>query len=812
MIPSARHAPSRTEYWCFISYRHADNQQQGRQWATWLHQQIETYEVPADLVGTTNERGDILPERIFPVFRDEDELPADADLSAPIGAALERSKFLVVLCSPRAAQSFYVAHEIHYFKKLGKSSRVLAALIEGEPNASWDLGKRRAGIPAEAECFPEPLRHPVDAGGNLIRSEQAEPIAADFRLPDRSQGWTSPEAYRQALREDGQIDAARVDLLVADYARRCELAKLKILAGVLGIPLGQLTRRDKTYQLEKARRRARVFLRVAAAMIALAACAVTAGIFAVKREKDARRAKATSDDLSEFMIVDLHDRLARVGRLDLLDAAATKLAGTLDPTAPADRGDRLRGLKLRLQVAKIRFAQGRIDDAYQTAAQVEAIPGGDRELSLAAADLMNLAGDLGIRIGRMEGEALARQAAELFRAVDEPARLAQALVNLADYHFLRRDASAGGKCLAEAETLATRAAAVPVPAEPREILLRVLLRKCRMQVAAGDLTGGIATMTARGQLLDRYAAEDPDHWTWEREKVLNGIEESKLRQAGGEPAMALGLAGEALRDALRLESRDPGNLEWTRLAATASNHRGHIRLAGGNADAAREDFAAGLSRLRTLTAFSPRNLGWQAALAWTHDGLRGALTARDDRDGALEESRECVRLLRAVHQEMGAPPRGESARELAMALANAAALQLERLDLEDASALAADAAGQVAALVDGPVPGEADAALAAEIAFLRMEIAGARSDAPAALAAAREGRDHLLRASPGSLRLAQAHMRVARAEAETGAADAARASAVAAREILEQWLAREPSDALRRDLDAVREFISNTGP
>ena len=62
------------EYWCFISYRHADNRAPGRQWATWLHQQIETYEVPADLVGKTNDRGDVFPERIFPVFRDEDEL------------------------------------------------------------------------------------------------------------------------------------------------------------------------------------------------------------------------------------------------------------------------------------------------------------------------------------------------------------------------------------------------------------------------------------------------------------------------------------------------------------------------------------------------------------------------------------------------------------------------------------------------------------------------------------------------------------------------------------------------------------------
>jgi MTH538 TIR-like domain (DUF1863) len=94
--------PAQRTYWCFISYRHADNKEPGRQWATWLHQAIETYEVPEDLVGTVNDRGDTFPARIFPVFRDEEELPVNADLASPIYRALDASKFLVVICSPRA--------------------------------------------------------------------------------------------------------------------------------------------------------------------------------------------------------------------------------------------------------------------------------------------------------------------------------------------------------------------------------------------------------------------------------------------------------------------------------------------------------------------------------------------------------------------------------------------------------------------------------------------------------------------------------------------------------------------------------------
>ncbi len=285
-------APAR-DYWAFLSYRHADNRELGRQWATWLHQRIETYEVPADLVGTTNARGDVVPERIFPVFRDEDELPADADLASPIYRALDASRCLVVLCSPRAAGSTYVADEITYYKRLGRADRVLATLLDGEPNVSWDEAKQAQGADPAAECFPAPLRHPVGEDGTLLTDEHAEPIAADLRLPDGSQGWTSPEAYRRAL-EDGGLSRAEVEALVPAYRERLERAVLKVIAGILGIPLGELTQRDKAYQLAREQRRARSFRRVAGAMALLALAAVVAGAVALHQRRIARENEAAT--------------------------------------------------------------------------------------------------------------------------------------------------------------------------------------------------------------------------------------------------------------------------------------------------------------------------------------------------------------------------------------------------------------------------------------------------------------------------------------------------------------------------------------
>ncbi len=278
----ARLAVLKREYWCFISYRHADNKVEGRKWATWLHQALETYEVPGDLVGTKNERGDVIPERIFPVFRDEEELPADAELSAPIEGALVRSRFMVVLCSPQAVQSSYVANEILRFKQLGKSNRILAAILEGEPNATDDPAK--GGV--AKECFPQPLRFACDAATGQLTTTRTEPVAADFRLADGSPGWTTIGAYRVALKEAG-LDEAQMASRIADYAKQQNLMLLKIVAGVLGLPLGTLTARDKAYQLEKQRQKARTLRNWLLLVGAVGVAAIVAGLLAYVNGKEA---------------------------------------------------------------------------------------------------------------------------------------------------------------------------------------------------------------------------------------------------------------------------------------------------------------------------------------------------------------------------------------------------------------------------------------------------------------------------------------------------------------------------------------------
>ena len=263
---------SQEKYWAFISYRHSDNKETDREWASWLHREIERYEIPAELIGTKNARSEVIPDKIYPVFRDEESLPADADLSNSISNALDRSEFLVVLCSPRAVESKYVAQEIEHFKNSEKGDRIIAGIIAGEPG-----GK-------ENECFPAPIKEIVNPDGKL-----AEPIAADFRLSDGSEGYTSAEAYRKKLLDDGTTK--KQALKIADnYDERLQLMKLKIIAGILGKPLETLRDRDKAYQLTKAKKRQRTLTTVIATVSLLGIAAIAAGVIAWQNKEKAQEA------------------------------------------------------------------------------------------------------------------------------------------------------------------------------------------------------------------------------------------------------------------------------------------------------------------------------------------------------------------------------------------------------------------------------------------------------------------------------------------------------------------------------------------
>lgn len=165
-------------YRAFISYSHQDGAA-GRR----LHRRLERYVLPKRLVGRTTPRGAI-PRRLGPIFRDREDLPAADSLSDEVRTALAGSACLIVICSPAAKQSPWVAREVELFRALHPDRPVLAALIAGTP----------------ADAFPD----------TLVENTAREPLAADLQPAG-----------------DGP-----------------RLGFLKLVAGMVGVGLDELVQRD----------------------------------------------------------------------------------------------------------------------------------------------------------------------------------------------------------------------------------------------------------------------------------------------------------------------------------------------------------------------------------------------------------------------------------------------------------------------------------------------------------------------------------------------------------------------------------------
>jgi tetratricopeptide (TPR) repeat protein len=280
-----------TKYRAFITYSHQD-----ARWGSWLHKSLESYRCPKRLLGTTTPRG-VVPKRLSPVFRDREELASATDLGAVINDALQMSACQIVICSPQSAKSRWVNEEILAFKRLGREDRIFCLIVGGEPHAS-DL-KGREG----EECFPPALRFRLGSDGNLSDA-RTEPIAADAR-----EG------------KDGKRNA-----------------KLKLIAGVLGIGFDLLRRRD---QQRRNRRLAIVAAAAACGMVLTTGLAAYALIQrsealiqraaaqkqTMRAEAEAETAKQTTKFLIElFKISDPNEaRGNSVTAREMLDKGAARI-------------------------------------------------------------------------------------------------------------------------------------------------------------------------------------------------------------------------------------------------------------------------------------------------------------------------------------------------------------------------------------------------------------------------------------------------------------------------------------------------------
>ncbi|MET1112881.1 MAG: toll/interleukin-1 receptor domain-containing protein [Allosphingosinicella sp.] len=478
----------------FVSYCHAD-----AAFAARLQRKLEGYRLPRRLAGQVEPLPGQAPGRIGPVFRDRADLSAATDLSAAVREGIAASSALVVVASPDAAQSHWVAREIALFRELHPGSPILVALARGEPN----------------EALPDALH------------SQSEPLCADFRKSG-----------------DGK-----------------RLAFLKIVAGLAGLPLDALVQRDAQRQVRRVTAVTLGAVILVLIMALLLAMALRAREEAQRQRVEAERRRADAEGLVEYMLTDLRDRL-RGTRLETMSAvnqrALAYYASQGDLSRLPDESLNRRARLLQAmgedneKMGDLDRARAQFTEAHRTTQAILARRPRDADAIFAHAQSEFWIGQMAARtndlpVATRHWRAYSAQARAL--AGVEPGSV-RALMeqgyaqgNLCDLSYRGRADLAGAARFC-GESIRFETAALAKSPGNRSIMRDLANRHgwmARVERAQGDSRAALASRERERALMDRLLALDPDNSDYRLRHTWADIAIGEILIDSGQAARAAAL-------------------------------------------------------------------------------------------------------------------------------------------------------------------------------------------------------------------------------------------------------------------------------
>jgi tetratricopeptide (TPR) repeat protein len=596
--------------------------------AAWLHRKLEGWRVPKRM----READPALPDRLSPIFRDREELASAGELGPQIQAALAASDALLVVCSPEAARSRWVDAEVRAFKASGRGDRVFALIASGEPGAG-----------DERECFPPSLRE-----------GDSEPLAADLR-PGK----------------DGK-----------------ELALLKLISGLLGVPLDALRQRE-------ARRRHQRLLAVTSIAVAVMLVTSVLAVQAMLARQAAERRQKQAEALVGFMLGDLNDKLSQVSRLDILEGAhdhAMEYFESLpdeDVTA-AVLEQRVQAL---LRIGNVRQEQGHYDKALQSYLAADKLAGslaqqspGNLPRQQVHADLLTFIGTMHWYKGDVEGAQSGFDAARkvLVAAQAHSPSDAELLFQLStlennagNVNEARGRYDHASECYRRMLSLAQLLAkTAPAFADGKPQLGLAYNNLARMEFMRGNLAAAIAGYRADLAVQEQLAAADRrNHAQAERVVVSRGTL-GRVVALSGELDEGASALQSAFDGALRLHEVEPDSASFHEDVALYGTQLARLRRLQGDLPASQAALERALAGFAALRKADPKHPGWQRGQAEALlEGVQLAMS-KGETGVARAKLSEAIALLEPAFSR----DRGDRATLLATAAARLRFAELHGLD------------------------------------------------------------------------------------------------------------------------------------
>jgi tetratricopeptide (TPR) repeat protein len=523
------------------------------------------------------------------------------------------------------------------FAQLGRSDRIFCFVIDGEPNAN-DLAAREG-----KDCFPEALRlrNGADDGGR----GRFDLLAADARPG-----------------HDGRTNA-----------------KLKLIAGLLGVDFDRLKQRDQ-------RRRLRRMMWVTGAAVALTVLMAGLAIEAVigrraaevERQAAERRQKQ-AENLVDFMLGDLNEKLRQVQRLEILEAVdnrASQYFLSLPTRDVTDQTLRQR-VKTLQQIGRIRADQGQLPAAIESysaasdlASEVLGRVPADPERLAAYAETLNYLGNAYWFQGNLDraGDSF-RHAVALLEAVAKDRPTDEQLVALSSAQTnLGRVLEATGD-LTGAKVLYETVLAVFLRFSARDgaqVRWRSRIADAydslgNVSLEQGRLSSAIEAYSDVQRIRAQLSSANPSDRALQEDLVISDAILGRTLELCGAERVAEHYVAGSVSNARSLVQYDPTQVDWreelgdySRLLAEFSRRTGDLGTASTHLDEA-------LNVLEALTSTDPTNATWRRDLVAAKIERGRLRMAQDDLAGAERALKEA---LESVQAERKNNPHDESLRIL----------------------------------------------------------------------------------------------------------------------------------------------------
>jgi tetratricopeptide (TPR) repeat protein len=451
-------------------------------------------------------------------------------------------------------------------------------------------------------------------------------------VDDGSGGATPAPCFPSALSERPWSSAAPGEPIAADarYSGDGKAnARLKLIAGILGISYDKLVQRDHQ------RGYRRMAMTAAAAVLALAVL-TTFTIITITSRRDAEAQRSHAEGLVEFMLGDLRTRLAPEGRLATLDAVGKEALDYYEAQDPATLDDdalarRARALQLIGQVyeerGRLDYALGVFRQAADSTAEMLARDEANPQRIFDHAQSVFGVGLIAWRRGRVNDAEAAFRAymalAERLVAIDPANADWQAEIGYASSNLgtLLLSESRANEAAPRFEA-ALKVAQALARETPSSVALQYELGQSHAWLAdarwhQGRLQAAIAEREAEVAIYQDILATDPRNGDARAGLLVAEHKLGGLSFSRGQLSLALSQLRRATALAHELLADDPDSAAVALNAALALADLGEALAYGGDADGANLAFEHSRDLATRLVERDPGVPRWQTALGRT---------------------------------------------------------------------------------------------------------------------------------------------------------------------------------------------------